>query len=543
MSITNCIESMTQAMCEVLENMEYRYTREAVRKIIIKWADQKAPLFNLLSGNENFVPEKAYIVFPNDYNRAFSVADQRLFINWFDLESASIGDCIIPEEKTEDKMSYASYIPLKLYQFVEEFLVNYKNQFVDEEFLEYACSLTELADFRNGGKKLRIDVGQKTSRAVNKIMTYFGVNKHENYDKIYARYSDAINPLTYTRYTVISLNPVDYLLMSNGNNWTSCHNSDIGGYYKVGEKKTGHLHGSGTISYMLDDCTLIMYTVDSAYEGSDFEIQPKLNRCCLHYKDGVLIQSRIYPQDCDYQTDENTALYDGFRNTAQKVFADLLDKPNLWLKHKSNSIRDYVYKGSRATCYSDWNRSDITITITTLKNFAKENQDKMTIGSQPICIECGCYHDSKYELSCCHEWETGHHCTDCGSIHLRKDMHFIDGKYYCKECMATCDFTGELLPVKKLFTLPNGKKVAIEHGLKEKMIVPLWNRLYRNTYRAIEECILADGEGENAYIKAKNISDFFRCKECGKLFYDTHVTNHNGWMYCPDHDPDRVEEN
>lgn len=540
--IRNYIESMTQKMCEVLSNMEYRYTEEAVRKIIIKWADNKALLFNLLSHNENFVPEKGYIAFSQDYYQEFNEHDRRLFVEWFDLECDSISECIIPEEKTTEKMSYASHIPLKLYQFVEEFLSDYNNQYVNEEFVDYVCTLTDLADFRNGGKKLRIEVGQKTSRAVNKIMTYFGVNKHERYNKIYAKYSDAINPLSYKRHTIISVNPIDYLLSSNGLNWSSCHNADIGGYYKVGKKGKSFIHASGTISYMLDDCTLIMYTVDEAYNGTDFELQPKINRCCLHYKDGVLVQSRLYPQDCDDDNPENLALYDGFRSTAQKVIADLLNKPNLWTKLKNNSASLYTTKGSGATCYADWSRRDATVTVCLLKNYERESEDRMIIGHQPICVECGCYHSLSYHLSCCHQWSEDHYCSNCGSTHLRSEMHLIDGKYYCKECMDTCDYTGELLVRNKLFKLSNGKKVAIEYGVKEKIILPLWDGYYKdNSYAEKDNAVILDGHGDS-YILKRHIGDYHRCKECGKLFHRNYTFNCDGWYYCEEHFPINKED-
>lgn len=132
-----------------------------------------------------------------------------------------------------------------------------------------------------------ISAGQKTSRAVKKICTLIGItsNTYSDFEKRYAKYSDAINPLDVVRHTILSVNPVDYLLSSNGNSWSSCHTLD-----KNNPNGFSGCHCSGTMSYLLDGTTMVYYQVDKEYDGNDLEFEPKIIRQLFHYKDGILVQ-------------------------------------------------------------------------------------------------------------------------------------------------------------------------------------------------------------------------------------------------------------
>jgi hypothetical protein len=113
----------------------------------------------------------------------------------------------------------------------------------------------------------------------------------------------------------------------------------------------------------------------------------------FHYSGGILIQSRIYPQG----NDGNTDLYKVFRGFVQKEFASLLNlNANIWVK-KSGSVGNYVYSiGSHYRDYTCFSSSNIS--------YPKEYGDTITqwavrIGHNGICPYCGEEYSNSGSLS------------------------------------------------------------------------------------------------------------------------------------------------
>ena len=114
-----------------------------------------------------------------------------------------------------------------------------------------------------------VRAGQKFNKVVIKILTETGIkDKWVNFNKETARLGDASSPTKFTRFTVISANPLDYWRMSFGSSWSSCHTIDKVGYYRPSEGGDNYegMHASGTSSYMGDPSSVVMYTVDKGYE-------------------------------------------------------------------------------------------------------------------------------------------------------------------------------------------------------------------------------------------------------------------------------------
>ena len=234
--------------------------------------------------------------------------------------------------------------------------------------------------------------GQKTSRVVNKICKHLGYDKHEEYNRKFAAYSDAINPLSIVRHTVISLNPIDYLTMSFGNSWASCHTIDKLNRRNCDNSYQG-CNSSGTMSYMLDGTSAVYYTVSKDYEGKEYYFQDKITRQMFFYGEDKLIQGRLYPQGEDGATDKYTQV----RNIVQKVYADILGIPNLWKLTKGTSeASKYIY--SHGTHYRDYNHFS-SCTLSIIQD--SENGNSIDVGADPICIECGCRHQIEENINCC----------------------------------------------------------------------------------------------------------------------------------------------
>lgn len=363
----------------------------------------------------------------------------------------------------------------------------------------------------------KVVAGQKTSRIVNKFCTLYGINKHPDYNKKFAAFADAINPMLIKRHTVLSVHPIDYLLMSNGNSWHSCHAIDLDAY--SGE------YSSGTMSYMLDPSTVEFYTVDKSQDSNHIELKEKLQRCMFHIGEDKVIQGRVYPQG----NDGATKVYKNIREIVQKVIADCLDVPNLWKNVKGTQICSEMIQ-TRGTHYPDYIYTNgCNVSFLTGEDDAK-NRMPIIVGANPICIVCGYEHrDSHiYDDDCERKARGIYHCTECGcSIDEdEEEIYWIDGEPYCEDCVFYCDYHEEyeVEARENVITLANGHMVCetgFEHG----------------DYATCTHCGEAYNCDDTDEIATED-GNWFCCEECadaeGYVFVEEY-----GWIekdsanYCP----------
>lgn len=392
-------EKLIKEVQEVFNRYDLSNTYDAVKKIIDEWYGNKLPLISLFSKHKNWNPNKFFIHFDTTISRDVDMEAVKEFFFW-------VGS------QTLITKSLAA-------------LRNYEKTSIDSAMQKIIAE-----DY----PQLKINSGLKTSRATNKILTYLGINQFSDYEKRYAKYSNAVNPLEIVRHTIISLNPVDYLLASNGNSWSSCHTIDV-------NNPNGYsgCHRSGTLSYMMDSSSIVVYQVDKEYDGNDLELQPKIIRQMFHYKDGVLIQGRLYPQ-CN---DGKNSQYVPIRAIMQSLIAECLDLPNLWQKKGGTSICEQ-YISSIGNHYYDYiyqqecNVSRIVELIPT-----GEDTRCVPIGHESYCIVCGESYDISGALHCSDVCENGEEwdyvCTDCGSRLNEEDVIWVDGQPYCSDCVLWCE--------------------------------------------------------------------------------------------------------
>ena len=237
--------------------------------------------------------------------------------------------------------------------------------------------------------------GQKVSRIVNKVCCLLGIDKYEDYNKEFAKFSDAVNPLSIKRHTVLSCHPIDYLTMSFGNSWASCHTIDKHNKRDMPDAYSGGYSG-GTMSYMLDGSSVVFYTVDAKYTGNQLELEPKINRNMFHIGEDKIIQARVYPQS----NDDTDGIYTKIRNIVQKVIADCMDKPNLWKLRKGTDECEEV-TNTIGVHYRDYlNFNSCNVSYLKLDDSGSVNTAKIKIGHNPICPCCGKTHDSEENIEC-----------------------------------------------------------------------------------------------------------------------------------------------
>lgn len=280
--------------------------------------------------------------------------------------------------------------------------------------------------------------GQKLSRIIGKLGKITGLDQIKEIDltngrdygwnRKYAMFADAVSPLVITRHTVISVNPLDYLTASFGHNWASCHTIDYQNLRQIDGRHVYHgMYMSGTLSYMLDKVSVVFYTVDGSYKGTEFWTQDKMQRCMFHFGEDKLVQGRVYPDGRD-GGDESYA--GQFRSVMQKVLAECLDIDNLWVKLKRDNMRSLT--SSWGTHYRDYlEYRDPTIS----KIKGTENTQRINIGHAPICPTCGREHSAEGSLNC-DRCDTIYTCDECGgAIDDIDDMISFDGYHFCcEEC-------------------------------------------------------------------------------------------------------------
>lgn len=422
-------------MKRLLQEYDYEYTDYAIKRIVDKWAEQKANLIELLSKHPNYVDGQFLIAFNKDWNREIDVTGAQNFASWILFNAATIREnmpeCMKEKRKQDMQMSYYKgddfdwYYPITSdTRFLTHSASTYAKQFLDEPLASALNSISPT---------LHLSAGQKTSRAINKLCKFLGIDKLPDYNREFAKFADSVNPLKIVRHTVISINPIDYLTMSFGNSWASCHTIDKENKRDMPNSYQG-AYSSGTISYMLDEVSIVFYTVTASYDGDEYYFESKINRCMFHYGEDKLVQGRVYPQDNDSNADN---IYKDIREIVQKVIADCEGMTNYWTTKKGASeIGDYVYHNG--TNYPDYRYyGNCCISFPKGKDV---NDKHIRIGHQPICISCGHEHGKEYDINCCDDMSE---CTSCGTRINDDDSYWVNCHRYCRDCVTYCEYCDE----------------------------------------------------------------------------------------------------
>ena len=377
------------------------------------------------------------------------------------------------------------------------------DQFVTESYMENIDKFEKETEI-----KLNAVKGKKVSRVINTLCvalelnkikdiktTYSGREYDDGYNRQFAKFADAINPITYNQKVIIATDRIAFLTASLGHKWTSCYTMDKYNIRDDGSDNYSGAYSGGTTSYGSDKTTFVLYTIKNDYEGEP-TLTDKINRCFFSLGEGKIIQSRNYP---DGRDGGDNSLAKQFREIVQKVVSECYDIPNLWVTKKGTdecqSVITYDGAGYRDhICYSDCNVSywkgenDFTIL----------NTNKIVLGSKSICPSCGSMTDYNECVVCysCQEDAAGCiECYECGSECDAEDMVEIDGNYYCTSCAFYCEYHGE------------------------------WE------------------VGEYTYIRgyghvcdfALDVGGFSECKQCGDYFYnDDGIFAYDGTPFCCD---------
>lgn len=410
---------LLEEMADLLKEYDYEYTEDALNKIIDEWAFKKTILIEAFKTHPNYIDGKFMIAFDQQFIREMDKNQISAFHNWHN--SIVSNTRYLNKEINERRIREGcEFLPNNIFKMTFYATSWMYSRLVTEEDAE---------EFNRYIPELHVHVGEKTSRVMNRLMKLIGWDKHPDYNREFAKYADALNPLTVNRTIVISLHPIDYLTMSFGNSWSSCHTIDKANKRNMLNGYHGQ-YSSGTMSYMLDGASIVCYTVDPKIT-EQYYTAPKITRQMFHYGQEKLVQGRLYPQSNDGNKDE----YAPYRNVMQDVIAKIFGFPNLWTT-STDGDKMWKYTYSQGTHYRDYTRYK-GCSLSRKKD--SENEIAVTIGAEPICVNCGERHMFQSTINHCSL--KGSVCTTCGHEIDREedDYYTIDGHIYCADCVNYCE--------------------------------------------------------------------------------------------------------
>lgn len=396
------LEKIEGQMKSVLKQYGHSYTDEGVSKVASEWLKAKTPLIEILEKNPNWDSENLSIVIQQATKRA---TDEelacRVISDLFEHNGNFLSNRlnVIDEavrRRGGDGISYDNGFYYNVYKGATEeeakevdkcyslyqinrYLRNVFREISQKEGSEItqddANSLDRFIHIRGIAK-----VGQKKTRAFRAIFKELGFEAFDGYERLYAKLADSLTEKQFFNCYHISVHPLDYLLMSNGNSWRSCHMID-GGCYQV-----------GTVSYLLDEGTVVFYNTET-HDGNktDYALLPKLSRnlFMISRNRNVVLQSRAYPSN-------NESIRELNRNVFQEQWALSLGIQNSWVKFSvsDSTIDNYIDRKDGARNYRDYRepgyRTLFRVKGLTVSNKERPSyEEKMQVGVCPICFECG----------------------------------------------------------------------------------------------------------------------------------------------------------
>jgi uncharacterized protein (UPF0248 family) len=407
------LDKIREQFVETIDKYSIGFNDRGIDANINAWKDKKASLIEMLRNHPFWDEEEMAIV--------YSVKQVRK------VTHETVNECL----SELDNMMYYANVPQR--RLINE-CIGYITKYLTQKFSGDPAFVESMV-----GMKFNND--QACSKIMRKILVKYGVDQikdvvdgsgnviRKGFEKVYAQLADSLSPITITNTAVLSVHPCDYLTMSHGNSWDSCHSIANRG-----------CHANGTLSYMNDPVTMIFYTVNGKTDR-DYHTVPKHTRQTFYFDNGALIQSRLYP---DTDNDEQRTLY---RHIVQSTISLCLEEPNLWKVRKcQEDVNEWCDTYENAPHYADYNYEEYSSTLSLLSSAS----DRIIIGSVPFCLECGTPNRSSRHTHCSdgcppQQESEDESCVECRECDSYIDMgdensyHEINGRIYCNGCVQRCD--------------------------------------------------------------------------------------------------------
>lgn len=350
-------DELIEDIGEVLDERGYSdWTPDAVGKIVDEWSVEKFRLAELFRKSPNWDEDNLCIkIEANETN---------------EIDGAKIRGFISNIYWSVDDLPYTPKISL-----AKDCLSSIKNRIttntVNENIKQRIKDLFAFTDM-----KISCNVGMKIHKLVRDIVVKCGA-EYEGFERDFAKLADACSETPRDIIYTISINPIDFLYMSNGVSWSSCHFIDSGN----GDK----CYQAGTISYALDGCSFIFSKIYKAdVNGQKLALVPKVNRQVFMYSDIAILQSRLYP-DCN-RTDYSKKIW----GIVKKAIDECKGEETAYNDVATSAIREFFISCKDSAQYPDYEYSYYNIVIHKTTDLDKYDLITPTaIGKPSICVNCG----------------------------------------------------------------------------------------------------------------------------------------------------------
>lgn len=501
-------------MAHTLETAEYCPSDHALDRIITTWDKNKNAVRTLLSRHTKWDDDLQAVVLDAGWTRPTDPIQVGRFFTWLQSGNASIDFSRVRDCAT---------------------------RIVDDTKDGSATTTDEMADALNGivaehcpDIRYRFSAGMKVSRAVGKLCHMIGADNDTAYNRQFAQFGDASSAIKVQRPTILSVHPCDYLTMSYGTTWRSCHD--------IRDKEDAGCYSAGTLSYMLDSTSIVCYSLRTADDIGNYTHGVKLQRNMIHVADGgrVVVQGRVYPQENDGAAD----LYAEWRHIVQDVLAECMGVPSMWdVKKGTEACKAVIEEGRGAKHYPDYNYYE-NCNVSRLKGVYTDGVT-VEVGHVAICPECGDTHTDEENVCCpscrnkyvswCEECEEG-----ITEYDFYNDAFTIDGRAFCCcECANRAgymwmddvddwrheddlyidDYTGE-------YFADDSEMVRTEDG-----------RTFRN-YENAECAGYVQTTGGEWYEE----DEVFYCDVCGDVHHVNALTEYDGEEMCENCAYDKIND-
>lgn len=401
---------------------------------------------------------------------------------------------------------------------------------VNDMHFKELCERLELKPSRYNGMKISkffILVLKEIMKTVDTERTD-DMKKLENMeiDIISQDFSQLINTLKTAKRkqtVVLSVALEDFISMSYGNGWESCH-------------RLGGLYGQGCIAYALSKNVVLAYVKN---EMNEYQKNWRQVIYC-DAETGFAIGSRQYPT-----VNENASKL--ARNMWQKTFNGknynqsttegfVFSKKSSGMSEWIETHNEFAYIDIHQLGYSD-SRIDGNVWMTWHKEHGKNTL--VACEHEILCLTCGEWHSDRSDNSVsCENCYSGDkcYCEYCGDYHHEDDVQYVDCEngYVCDDCLsdnyAYCEHCNDYYRDEDTVWIESeGRSVCqsccdYHYSYCEEC----------SEYVPCDEIITVDGGDTYVCEYCIDNGKFGYCEKCDEYFTIENITEVDGERYCED---------
>jgi hypothetical protein len=470
----------------------------------ILWAENKYSLIQSLRKSQYWDEDMLRLSIPVDYSYMKS-EDERLMIY------RNLLDTIGYYSENDDKVDLNVLIDL-LKKSVNSSSFAYPSPLFQNETV---TSDEELLLIKEPLGFTRVQSGMKYSRLFKKLIESVNptVMGHDEVNRRYTEWTESLALQKRNYRFLLSVNPADYLLMSYGNSWTSCH--IIAPHISKSDGTHGGCYKAGCLSYMVDKMTTISFVLPEKTTDEEVTLKPKIARrvVFINNKELSYFASRIYPYA------DNEVYRQMFKETVETLLTDVF-------KGEVTESLAYVWKRASAYVeqeddlhYADYSRFSSTGDSSAFRQPISHVSDlHFVAGKKPFCLQCGNHMiEISDGLSC--EWCKGNRRADQSDEDVTEDV--------CCECCE--DYHDR----------EDSYYIETDHG-EIWVCSSCYDDYYRrcngsgcNLYICTEDDDARMGPDDEWYCSGCYDERFSMCYSCEEDYYSNDMIEANGEWYCP----------